>query len=53
MEEQTIIVIALVSLFGVPLMCGILCLCVDNTDRRPIKRMTKEDVDYYDSLPFK
>ena len=53
MEEQIIIMIALAGLFGVPLICGIFCICVDNMDRRPAKRMTQKDIDYYDSLPLK
>ena len=53
MEEQIIIMIALAGLFGVPLICGIFCICVDNMDHIPIRRMTQKEIDYYDRLPLK
>ena len=53
MEEQITILIAFAGLFGVPLMCAIFCLCVDNMDRRPTKRMTQKEIDYYDRLLLK
>mgnify|MGYP001585814627 FL=1 len=54
MEEQIIIMIALAGLFGVPLMCGIFCLYIDNMGNyNRMKEMTRQDIDYYDSLPLK
>ena len=53
MEEQLTILIAFAGLFGVPIICGIFCLCVDSVGRKPMKRMTQREIDYYDRLPFK
>ena len=53
MEEQIAILISFAGLFGVPLICAIFCLCVDSMGRKPIKKMTQREIDYYDRLPFK
>lgn len=57
MEEQMLILIAVGGLFAVPLICGAVCIyshiAEDIAHNKPIKKMSQEDIDYYDGLPLK